>query len=88
MRIAREKTASGAYDMVVLDEVNNAVHLRLVDLPQVMELINAKPPLMHLVLTGRNAHSDIIERADTVTEMREIKHAYRRDIEPQKGVDY
>jgi cob(I)alamin adenosyltransferase len=88
MRIAREKIASGVYDMVVLDEVNNAVRLRLVDLPQVMELIDLKPPLMHLILTGRDAHADIIERADTVTEMREIKHAYRKDIEPQKGVDY
>jgi len=88
LRIARDKIASDAYDMVVLDEVNNALHLKLVDLPQVMELIDAKPPLMHLVLTGRDAHPDIIERADTVTEMREIKHAYRKDIEPQKGIDY
>ncbi len=88
LRIAREKIASGAFDIVVLDEVNNALHLKLVDLPQVMELIDAKPPLMHLVLTGRDAHPDIIERADTVTEMREIKHAYRKDIEPQKGIDY
>ncbi len=88
VRIAREKILSGAYDMVVLDEVNNAVHLKLVDLPQVIELIDAKPLLMHLVLTGRDAHHDVIDRADTVTEMREIKHAHRRDIEPQKGVDY
>lgn len=88
LRIAREKIASGAFDIVVLDEVNNALHLKLVDLPQVMELIDAKSPLMHLVLTGRDAHPDIIERADTVTEMREIKHAYRKDIEPQKGIDY
>jgi cob(I)alamin adenosyltransferase len=88
LRIARDKIASGAFDIVVLDEVNNALHLKLVDLPQVMELIDAKSPLMHLVLTGRDAHPDIIERADTVTEMREIKHSYRKDIEPQKGIDY
>jgi cob(I)alamin adenosyltransferase len=86
--LAREKIASGAYDMVVLDEVNNALRLKLVDLPQVLELIELKPPLMHLILTGRDAAPEIIERADTVTEMREIKHAYRKDIEPQKGVDY
>jgi cob(I)alamin adenosyltransferase len=88
VRIAREKIASGAYDLVVLDEVNNALKLRLVDLTQVMELVDAKPPLMHLVLTGRDAHPDVIERADTVTEMREIKHAFRKDIEPQKGIDF
>ncbi len=88
VRLAREKITSGAYDMVILDEINNALHLKLVDLPQVMDLIEAKPALMHLVLTGRNAHPNVIERADTVTEMREIKHAHRRGIEPQKGVDF
>jgi cob(I)alamin adenosyltransferase len=52
-----------------------------------MELVDTKPPLMHLILTGRDAHPDIIDRADTVSEVREIKHAFRRDIEPQKGID-
>ncbi len=88
VRIAREKITSGAYDMVILDEVNNALHLKLVDLPQVLDLIDAKPALVHLVLTGRNAHPDVIARADTVTEMREIKHAHRRGVEPQKGIDF
>ena len=86
--VSRKKISSGQYDMVILDEVNNALKLRLVDLPQVLELIGLKPPLMHLVLTGRDAPPEIIELADTVTEMREIKHAYKKDIEPQKGVDY
>jgi cob(I)alamin adenosyltransferase len=88
VKLAREKISSGAFDMVVLDEVNNALHLKLVDLPQVMDLIGVKPPLMHLILTGRDAHPDIIERADTVSEVREIKHAFRKDIEPQKGIDF
>ncbi len=88
VRLAREKISSGAFDMVILDEVNNAVRLRLVDLPQVMDLIELKPPLVHLILTGRDAHPDIVERADTVSEVREIKHAFRKDIEPQKGIDF
>jgi cob(I)alamin adenosyltransferase len=88
VRLAKEKISSGLYDMIILDEINNALKLRLVDLPQAIELIDSKPALMHLVLTGRDAHPDIIERADTVTEMREIKHAYRKEIEPQKGIDY
>ncbi|HSB34055.1 MAG TPA: cob(I)yrinic acid a,c-diamide adenosyltransferase [Nitrospirota bacterium] len=88
VRLAREKISSGAFDMVILDEVNNAVRLRLVDLPQVMDLVELKPPLVHLILTGRDAHPDIIERADTVSEVREIKHAFRKDIEPQKGIDF
>ena len=73
---------------MILDEINNALQLKLVDLPQVLALIDSKPSLMHLVLTGRDAPPEVIQKAHTVTEMREIKHAYREEIEPQKGVDY
>jgi cob(I)alamin adenosyltransferase len=86
--LAREKMASGAFDLLVLDEINNALKLKLVSLEQVMELLRAKPPLMHLVLTGRDAHPDVIELADTVSEVNEIKHAYRKGIDPQPGIDY
>jgi cob(I)alamin adenosyltransferase len=86
--LAREKMASGAFDLLILDEINNALKLKLVNLEQVMELLNAKPPLMHLVLTGRDAHPDVIELADTVSEVNEIKHAYRKGIDPQPGIDY
>jgi cob(I)alamin adenosyltransferase len=88
VRLAREKMASGRFDLMILDEINNALRLRLVDLDQVVGLMEAKPPLMHLVLTGRGAHAEVIRRADTVSEVREIKHAYRQGIEPQKGIDY
>ncbi len=88
LRIAREKMASGEWDLLVLDEVNNALHLKLLDLPQVLGLLDAKPPLLHLVLTGRDAHPEVVERADTVSEVREVKHAYQKDIEPQPGIDY
>ena len=86
--LVREKMASGGFDLMVLDEINNALKLRLVDLEQVLEIIRSKPPLMHLVLTGRDAHPDVIELADTVSEVIEIKHAFRKDIEPQPGIDY
>ena len=86
--LAREKMASGQVDLLILDEINNALHLKLVDLEQVVELIGGKPPLMHLVLSGRDAHPRIIELADTVSEIREIKHAYRQGIEPQPGIDF
>lgn len=88
IKLSREKMLSRNYDILILDEINNALKLELVDLPQVMDLINIKPPLMHLVLTGRDAHPDVIARAHTVTEMKEIKHAYQQGIEPQKGIDY
>jgi len=86
--LAKEKLTTGGFDMVILDEINNALKLKLVDLPQALELIDLKPPLTHLVLTGRDAHPEVIARAHTVTELKEIKHAYRQKIEPQKGIDY
>jgi len=88
INLAKEKILSGNYDILILDEINNALKLKLIDLPQAMELIDMKPPLMHLVLTGRNAPQEVIAKAHTVTEMKEIKHAYRQGIEPQKGIDY
>ncbi|MDW7711062.1 MAG: cob(I)yrinic acid a,c-diamide adenosyltransferase [Deferrisomatales bacterium] len=88
LAIVREKIGSGTVDLLILDEINNALHLKLLDLVQVLELLDRKPPLLHLVLTGRDAHPEVIDRADTVSEVREVKHAYRKDIEPQPGIDY
>jgi cob(I)alamin adenosyltransferase len=88
IRLVHQKMESGQCEILVLDEINNALHLRLVDLEQVLEIIRRKPPTMHLVLTGRDAHPQIIELADTVSEIMEVKHAYRKGIEPQPGIDY
>ena len=88
IQLARQKIESGQYDILILDEINNALSLHLVDLEQVLEMIRIKPPRMHLVLTGRDAHPQVIELADTVSEILEIKHAYRKGIEPQPGIDY
>lgn len=88
LELARTKMASGEYEIVVLDEINNALKLKLVDLEQVLDLVKGKPELMHLVLTGRDAHPEVVALADTVSEVCEIKHAYQRDIEPQPGIDY
>lgn len=88
IKIARERIVSGKYDLIVLDEINNAVHLKLVDLEQVLELIRSKPSLLHLVLTGRDAAPEVVGLADTVSEVREVTHAYRKGIEPQPGIDF
>jgi len=88
IKLAKEKMLSGNYDILILDEINNALMLKLVDLSQVLDLIENKPPLMHLILTGRDAHPEVIKRAHTVSEIKEIKHAFRQKIEPQKGIDY
>lgn len=86
--LAREKMESGRFDLLILDEINNALHLKLVDLEQVLDLLRRKPSQQHLVLTGRDAHPEVVEAADTVSEVREIKHAFRKNIEPQPGIDY
>jgi cob(I)alamin adenosyltransferase len=88
IKLAKEKLLSGNFDILILDEINNALKLNLVDLSQVLDLIENKPLLMHLILTGRDAHPEVIKRAHTVSEIKEIKHAYRQKIEPQKGIDY
>jgi cob(I)alamin adenosyltransferase len=88
IQLATQKMESGQFDILVLDEINNAISLHLVDLEQVLEIIRRKPLQMHLVLTGRNAPPQIIELADTVSEINEIKHAYRKGIDPQPGIDY
>lgn len=88
IKLAKGKMLSGDFDIIILDEINNALKLNLVDLLQVLELLDKKPPLIHVILTGRDAHPEVIKRAHTVTEMKEIKHAYQQGIEPQKGIDY
>lgn len=88
IRLVHEKMDSGDFDFLILDEITNACHLKLVDLEQVIEILRKKPPLMHLVLTGRDAPQEVIELADTVSEVKEIKHAFRKGIEPQPGIDY
>jgi cob(I)alamin adenosyltransferase len=86
--LAKEKLKSGNFDIVICDEINNALNLKLVDLPQVLDLIKSRPRDVHLIMTGRDAHPDVVALADTVSEVTEIKHAYRSGIEPQKGIDY
>lgn len=88
IRLTFEKMESGQYDILILDTINNALHLRLVDLDEVLEIIRHRPPLMHLVLMGRDVHPEVIEFEDTMSEVKEIKHAYRKGIEPQPGIDY
>ena len=91
LRIAREKIVSGAYDLIILDEIIYAIDyagVQLVTLEEILELLDAKPPALHLILTGRNAPQALIDRADLVTEMHEIKHPWQQKIPAQVGIDY
>ena len=79
---------SGDWDLVVLDEINYAIGYKMLDPAKVAETLKQKPEMVHVILTGRNAHPSLVEIADTVTEMREVKHAYQKGILAQRGIEY
>lgn len=85
---ARAAIQSGEWDMVILDEINYAIGYKMLDPAVVAETLRNRPEMVHVILTGRNAHPLLVEIADTVTEMREVKHAYQKGILAQRGVEY
>ena len=88
IKISNEKIRSEKYDIVILDEINYAVNLGLIDVKDVINLIKSKPDFVDLVLTGNYAKEEIIEIADLVTEMKEIKHPFQKGIKAKKGIDF
>ena len=88
IKISNEKIQSGKYDIVILDEVNYAVNLNLISLVDVLDLIKSKPQNVDLVLTGNYAKEEVIEAADLVTEMKEIKHPFQKGIKAKEGIDF
>lgn len=84
---ARAALGSGQYDLVVLDEFNMAVWFELLKVEDQLALIDLKPATTELVMTGRNAHPDVIARADLVTEMREVKHYYQQKVPARVGIE-
>jgi cob(I)alamin adenosyltransferase len=85
---AEEAIFSGKWDLVVLDEINYAISYGMLDPLKVADGLKRKPEMVHVILTGRNAHPAIVELADTVTEMRQVKHAYEKGIMAQRGIEY
>ena len=91
LRVAKEKITSGVYDLIILDEIIYAIDyagVQLVTVDEVLDLLEAKPPSLHLILTGRNTPQAIIDRADLVTSMDEVKHPWQQQIPAQVGIDY
>lgn len=88
IQISKEKIQSGNYNIVILDEVNYAINLDLIDVNDVLNLIKLKPDSLNLVLTGNHAKEEIIDIADLVTEMKEIKHPFKSGIKAKKGIDF
>lgn len=85
---AEQAIASSQWDLVILDEINYAISYSMLDPAKVVEVLKKKPEMVHVILTGRNAHPTIVELADTVTEMRQVKHAYEKGVMAQRGIEY
>jgi cob(I)alamin adenosyltransferase len=79
---------SEKYDLVILDEINYVISYKMLDAEKVAAALAARPERVHVICTGRNAHPKLVELADLVTEMKEVKHPYTKGILAQRGIDY
>jgi len=87
-RAAEDKILSGQYDIVILDEINYALSYGFLPVEDVVNFLKRKPPMLHVILTGRDARPEILEIADLVTEMRVLKHPFEQGISAQKGIEF
>ncbi len=84
----RDAINSGKYDLVVLDEINYTISYKMLDPDEIVDALKNRPERVHVICTGRNAHAKLVELADLVTEMRDVKHPYTKGILAQRGIDY
>ncbi len=83
-----EEMHAGRFDMIICDEINYAIHYGMLDIDRVVRDLQARPQTLHVVCTGRSAHPRLIEAADLVSEIKEIKHPYEKGILAQRGIEY
>ncbi len=83
----RDIVLQGVYDLVILDEINVAAHCGLISIDDILNLLAEKPAATELVLTGRHADDRVMEKADLVTEMKEIKHYFKRGLKSRAGIE-
>jgi cob(I)alamin adenosyltransferase len=88
LKFAKDQILSKKYDIVVLDEINIALDKKLLTIQEVTELIQQKPPDLHLILTGRSAPKKLLQLADLVSEVKEIKHPFRKGVLAQIGIEF
>lgn len=88
LALASEFVSSGEYDLLILDEINVALDYKLIPLCDVLTLLDSKPNSLEIVLTGRSAPKELTEKADLVTEMKEIKHPYQKGLQGRRGIEY
>lgn len=83
----RQVLASGEFQVVILDEANIATHFHLFSVRDLLEVIEARPPEVEMVITGRRAAPEVLEKADLVTDMRNVKHYYDQGVQARKGIE-
>jgi cob(I)alamin adenosyltransferase len=88
LQTVKELIISGKYDLIVLDELNIALHYQLIKLEDVLSLLNNLPNETELVITGRYAPPELMEKADLITEMKEVRHYYQKDVKARKGIEF
>lgn len=88
LKFAKDQILSKKYDIIILDEISIALNKKLLTVQEVAELIQQKPTDLHLILTGRSAPKKLIQLADLVSEVKEIKHPFKKDVLAQKGIEY
>lgn len=86
--MVRKEVMSGAWDLIVLDEINYAIHFGMLETEEVAGLIRERPVRLNMILTGRYAPKELIDLADTVTEMTLVKHAFQKGIRARKGIEF
>jgi len=85
---ARAAMMSDRYDLLILDEINCALHFGMIPVERVLEGLAQRPPRLHVICTGRSAHAKLVEAADLVSEMTEVKHPFQQGIPAAQGIDY
>ena len=85
---AKNAIFSDRYDMIILDEINYVIGYGLLPVEEVLTILGKRPERLHIIMTGRDVHERVIEKADLVTEMREIKHPYSKGVKAQKGIEF
>ncbi len=84
---AKQKIKSSSYDMVVLDEITYPLQFGWISVEELLEVLRTRPPGLHVVITGRNAPQPLIDFADTVVEITDVKHHFRQGVKSQKGIE-
>ncbi len=84
---AKEKIGSGDYDMVVLDEITYPLQFGWISVDELLDILKMRPAKLHVVITGRNAPQPLMDYADTVVEITDVKHHFRQGVKSQKGIE-